>query len=222
MASDVDICNAALGYLGDTATVSALSPPEGSAQAGHCSRFYPMARDSLLELHPWSFSMARITLALLDITPPSAWEFAYAAPDNLLSILSVLDPESFDDYSAGIYQAYNNKGAIALAAGSYTPQPFSVETINGTDVILTNQENAVLRYTMKVTDTTKFPPLFTEALTWLLASKLAGPLLKGTTGAEMAQNCLKAFQIWFGKATESDANDSRTQVAQGAPWMVNR
>ena len=46
MASDVDVCNLALAHLGDEATVASISPPEGSAQAGHCARFYPMARDS--------------------------------------------------------------------------------------------------------------------------------------------------------------------------------
>lgn len=222
MASDVDICNLALGYLGDSATVSNLSPPEGSAQAGHCARFYPIARDALLELHPWGFATVRVPLALLNITPPNSWAYAYAAPNDVLNILAVLDPNATDDYSIGLVQPYNVPGNVAPVAGSYTPQTFSAESINGTDVILTNQENAVLRYTAQVTDTTKFPPLFTEALAWSLAAKLAGPLLKGTTGAEMAQSCLKTFRLWYAQATESDANQRRTQVAQRAPWMANR
>ena len=57
MASEVDICNLALGHLGDNATVSSISPPEGSAQAEHCARFYPIARDALLEMHNWNFAM---------------------------------------------------------------------------------------------------------------------------------------------------------------------
>ena len=50
MASEVDICNLALGHLGDNATVASLNPPEGSVQAQHCARFYPIARDALLEM----------------------------------------------------------------------------------------------------------------------------------------------------------------------------
>ena len=48
MPSEVDICNLALGHLGDSATVATIDPPEGSAQAEHCARFYPIARDARL------------------------------------------------------------------------------------------------------------------------------------------------------------------------------
>lgn len=221
MASEVDICNLALGFLGDSATVSNLSPPEGSAQAGHCSRFYPIARNSLLELHPWGFASKRVALSLLSTAPTNSWEYAYAVPADAINLLAVLDPEALDDYSAGL-ELNGNPGMVPPAAGSYTPQPYTIETLNGADVLLTNQENAVLRYTALVTDTTKFPPLFTEALAWLLASKLAGPLLKGDGGVKMAQSCLKQFQAWYAQATESDANQRRTQVAQRTPWMANR
>ena len=63
MASEVDICNLALSHLGDNATVASIDPPEGSAQAEHCSRFYPIARDTLLEMHNWNFSTRRAVLA---------------------------------------------------------------------------------------------------------------------------------------------------------------
>ena len=41
-----------LGHIGDAATVSSINPPEGSAQAEHCARFYPIARDALLAASP--------------------------------------------------------------------------------------------------------------------------------------------------------------------------
>ena len=65
MASVVDICNLALAHLGDDATISSIDPPEGSAQAEHCKRFYTSARDTLLQLHPWNFASKRIALAEL-------------------------------------------------------------------------------------------------------------------------------------------------------------
>ena len=75
MASTVDICNLALAHLGDTATVASIDPPEGSAQSEHCARFYPIARDSLLEMHAWNFSMRRINLAQLTNSWPE-WQYA--------------------------------------------------------------------------------------------------------------------------------------------------
>ena len=53
MASEIAICNLALSHLGDAANIASIDPPEGSAQAEHCATFYPIARDSLLEMHDW-------------------------------------------------------------------------------------------------------------------------------------------------------------------------
>ena len=222
MASDVDICNLALGHLGDTATVTSIDPPEGSAQSEHCARFYPMARDSLLEAHMWGFATKRTTLALLGSAWPE-WAYCYALPSDVLGIIAVLEQNAADDYSVPIPQPYSQIGTVNTGQGLYTPQPFSVETLDdGTSVIYTNVENAVMRYTAKVTDTTKFSPLFVDALSWYLASYLAGPIIKGDQGAAEAKRCAQMFSAVFGKATASDANQRRTKVAQSVPWMTSR
>jgi len=223
LSSEVDICNVALGYLGDDATVASLSPPEGSAQADHCARFYPISRDSLLDMHGWSFATRRASLALLAETPPSPWRYAYAQPTDSLDLLAILAPDAQDDYSTGLIQYGSRLASPELGVGNYTPQTFTSEIDgSGAQVIYTNQQNAVLRYVAQVTDPTKFSPLFTEALCWLLASKLAGPVLKGDAGRAASVDCLKMFNMWFGKATVSDSNQQRHKVAQSTTWMANR
>lgn len=213
----------ALGYLGDDATVASLSPPEGSAQADHCARFYPIARDSLLEMHAWGFATRRASLALLSSAPPSAWRYVYAQPADAINLLSVLAPDASDDYSTGLAPYGGVTGVTCNSIGVYTPQPYTCESdATGASVIYTNQENAVLRYTALLTDPTKFSPLFTEALAWLLASKLAGPILKGDTGMKAAMACLQNFNKWLGQAKASDANQQHHQVAQSTSWMANR
>ena len=154
MASEVDICNLALARLGDNATVASIDPPEGSAQAEHCARFYAIARDSLLEMHAWKFATRRVQLAKLTV-PSWDWSFAYAEPTGALKLLGVLS---------------------ATASNDDETQPYEAESdANGAAIILTNQEDASLRFVARVTDTTKFSPLFVDALAWLLASYLAGP-----------------------------------------------
>jgi hypothetical protein len=232
MASDVDICNDALAMLGDEATVASIDPPEGSAQADHCARFYPKARDSLLEMHQWGFATVRANLALLAVTPPSTWLYAYAAPTDALNLISVLAPDAGDDDSVqlGPYivtSTLYTPDIVPVAGngvGLYTPQPFVNETLaDGTQVIYTNQPNAVLRYTRTITDPTQFSPLFTEALTVLLASKLAGPVIKGSEGRAAAAALRSEFaKEWFPRAVESDANQRYTQVAQQVPWVTGR
>jgi hypothetical protein len=212
MASEVDISNNALGYLGDSANVVSLSPPSGSVQAVHCARFYPLARDELLEMHPWGFAMRRIQLALLTETAPTPWTYTYAVPAGALNLLSITDPDALDDYSVGV----NN-------VGNYTPQNFVTESdATGAQVIYTNQQNAMLRYSARVTDTTQFSPLFTAGLTRLLASKLAGPVLKGAEGRAEAKAQLATFAQWFALATLSDANQQRTRPTQRVGWIAAR
>ena len=226
MASEVDIANLALAHLGDTATVASLSPPEGSAQAEHCSRFYPIARDSLLEMHPWGFATKRIQLALLSSNWPE-WNYCYAQPTDALNLLGVLQATADDDYSQAILTtdsygvSYNYP--VNPGAGQYAPQAYSAECLDdGTNVILTDQADAVLRYTAAVTDASTFSPLFVTTLSWHLASMLAGPILKGDAGAAEAKRCLSMMQMYLGKAMESDANQRRINPRKIVPWIAGR
>lgn len=222
MASEVEICNLALAHLGDNATVATINPPDGSAQAEHCARFYPMARDALLEMHTWDFTMSRVALALLSANA-AGWAYTYAAPANVLSMIAILDPAAPDDYSATVQSSTWYDPPI-LSVGQYTPQAFQVEidNITGADIILTDQVNATARYSKRVTDTTKFSPSFVRALTWMLASELAGPVIKGEAGAAMAGRCNGVFLKLLATATEADANGRQIKPVQNVPWMARR
>ncbi len=223
MAADVDICNLALAYLGDVANVTSINPPDGSAQASLCSRFYPMARDELLERHPWGFATYRVQLASVT-NPYNSWLYAYAPPSNVLNYLEILDPYATDEYTASIPMANTLAIGGVSGIGVYTPQPFEVEEdANGNDIILTNMENAILRYTKSISDTTQFPPLVVEAIAVLLSSKLAGPLLKGAEGRRSTMSLRQQFEeLSLPKAVASDANQRRLNLTPGAPWMVAR
>jgi len=205
MASEVDICNLALAYLGDEATVAGINPPEGSVQAEYCARFYPFARDSLLELHTWGFATQYVPLAALGISRPE-WRFAYAQPADTIKIVAVLAHD-----------------AANIEAGGDHAQPFSCEIDNtGTNIILTNQARAAARYISLVKDTTKFSPLFVQTLAWHLASMLAGPLLKGDVGAAESKRCVGAMQAYLSQAMVSDANQRKTQPTHMPDWMRAR
>lgn len=222
MSTAVDICNLALGHLGDSATVVSLDPPEGSAQAEHCARFYPIALAALLERHPWGFATIRVPLSPLGSNPSSSWSYAYAMPSDAVNLLAVLASDAASDNSVSPVATapdYGLPGQLAVYAGAYTPQDYIAESqADGTEIILTNQEGAVLRYTRLVTDTNRFTPLFTETLSWLLASKLAGPVLKGETGRQAAVSCFKMAETYLGMAKDSDA--SQRQIKQTAKQQV--
>jgi hypothetical protein len=220
MPSVVDICNIALSHLGDSATVATIDPPEGSAQAEHCARFYPIARDTLFESHSWGFATRRSALALLT-SPGTSWDYAYAQPAGMVNLLSVIPADATDDYSVAPLATWTMQPIVT--GGSYVPQPFAVETLDdGTGIILTDQADAWARYTVVVDDTTKFSPLFVDCLGWLLASYLAGPVLKGETGAAAARTCFATYEKRMGAAIESDSNQRVAKPVHNVTWMAGR
>ena len=193
MSSDVDICNLALSHLGDEAEVSAINPPDGSIQAAHCGRYYPMARDLLLEAHTWTFATKRVAVAEVDNPSPWDWQYAYALPSTCLRPVSALVPGQ----PAQFLSTESDNGS----------HPYIVEAgQDGGLVLFTNIPAAVLRYIDRVEDPAKVTPGFTMALSRLLAAYLAGPILKGDKGMVVAEKQLVWFDREFRKAAAMNAN----------------
>ena len=206
MASEVDICNIALGHLGDEAAISAIDPPDGSVQASHCARIYPMARDELLESHNWRFATRRDALALLSTSElPSEWGYAYTYPSACLRVIAVRPADVATSVNPGLIF---DEQEFLTKPQTY---PFTIESLSdGSQVIYTNVEDATVHFVGLVTDTTKFSPLFSAALARLLAMYLAGPIIKGKAGVEMAKVQLEIFEKIAGpRAKASDANARR-------------
>ncbi len=240
--SEVTICNLALSHLGDTAAVFSIKPPDSSVQAQLCAKFYYVARNSLLEMAAWGFATRRVVLAQLVPEPSDGfyvdengclegpWRFIYALPSGVINALSVQQREAPADYEAWFgpvqpdyFPPYPQGYLPVPGAPLVVPQPFSIEArADGSQVVLTNVCDAVLRYTTLVEDTTKFSPLFTLALSYLLASMLAGPLIKGDAGAAVATQQLEMFNAVKGQATASDANQRKTHVEAAVSWIRGR
>lgn len=203
MATEIDICNLALSHLGDTANVASIDPPEKSAQAEHCARYYPMARDALLGMHTWNFCTTRGALNKLASAPASGWLYVYTRPNKALHVLALYPPGAQDDND---------------------PQPFETEALpNGTQVIYADVADPVCRYTLQVTDPTQFPPAFVDALTWLLAAMLAGPIIKGKEGAVQVKRCQDYFDaVKLPAAKAGDVMQRRAKIEHTPSWVAAR
>ena len=188
MANAVEICNLALGHLGSEANVASISPPDGSAEAGYCARYFPIARKLTIALAQWSFATKRTELAEVD-NPSNVWQFAYALPSNCIKPYRI------------------------LKSGATTEQDGAAFTIEDS-VIFTNEANATLVYTRDVTDTTRWSPEFVSAMSWMLASYLAGPIIKGNEGANAA---LKLRERGINETRMASAGDAnRSSETHGA------
>lgn len=184
MVSVVSICNLALSNLGKD-TINAL--PEATAEARACNQFYEHTRDTLLQSHPWRFAGKTQALALLTNDKPGAWLYAYKRPSDCLKVRWVRPR-----YMVG---------------GSQSPQQewMNAHEIEG-ETIYCNIETAHLRYTTLLTDPTKYPPLFVEALAWALTVRLAMPM---TRDVKMRNDAFKLAQLSRGEAETADANEVR-------------
>lgn len=200
MASVVQICNMALSHIGSEARVSSISPPDGSVEAGHCATFYDMARSELIEPGTWRFARKRALLA--EVTNESdTWAYAYTLPSDCMRPLRVLTP--------GTALTVFNQDTLGYSSNEEAGADFDIEG----DVLYTNEPEAVLVYVRDVTDTTKFTPSFTSALSYLLASYLAGPILKGNEGTRVGDGMRERAMALADIAATASANASSTSQA---------
>ena len=206
MLSVVDICNLALSLLGDSATVVSIDPPEGSAQAEHCKRYWPHALQAVLEAHPWGFATKRVRPAQLDVQNP-AWAYHYALPHDALAVFAVLPPRC---------------GGRLRTARPRVPVEYQLEREDGQIHILTNQRGAVVRYLATADDPALYPAVFVDALVWKLAGMLAGSLRKGDAGAAEAKRCQEMYAYHLRLAIGKDSEQRRVRLRPQTPWMQVR
>lgn len=227
MSDEVSISNLSLSHLGERASVSNLTPPEGSAFAPQCAAWLPIARRAMMEMHDWNFATRRAAGTLMTEVPLNGWQYAYAKPNKAIRVFRVLPAQTDGDvrsshqnrYAAqNVYGYLNNQLATVTA-----PREFKIETLsNGTEVIYTNEPDAVLCFTVDVTDYSKYSPLAELTLSHILASFLAGPILKGATGRTEAKAQLQVAMSYMARAASSDASQSMTVDQHDVAWIRNR
>jgi hypothetical protein len=158
------------------------------------------------------------------VNESTEWDYAYTMPDNVAKIVAVMPPDSQDDYSttfAASSSVYYT--APVVAAGTYNPQPFAIEVdSDGKQIIYSDQPDAVVRYVEKVTDPRAFSQTFVVALSWHLASMLAGPVIKGDQGSAEAKRCQQMLLLYLNKAENHDATQRNIKPEQITPWISGR
>jgi len=195
MASEVDICNLALSHIGASATISSLS--EQSEEAFHCNLLYADTRDALLRAHPWGFATRHIALTDLGDAPGN-WSYRYAYPNDCLYAREILQMDSSGDpikFEVTLGDAFNSRA------------------------ILTDQEEATLVYTYKVTNTLVFDPLFVSALSWKIAADICMPL---TRDQDRLKAAYQMYQLAIAEAQVFNANESHGEINREAEWITGR
>lgn len=187
MTSIVSICNLALSNIG-AQNISSLS--EATTEARACSQFYDHVRDMLLQAYPWRWAGKTLWLAEVANDKPGAWGHAYQRPTDCLKVRYVRPVYSDDPVDLEAVKI-DGFGVMHEVEGQS---------------IYSDVSPALLHYTYQVTDPTKFPPMFVEALAWHISVRLAMPLTRDPAIRR------EAFQIANGMqatAQMQDANEVR-------------
>lgn len=181
MPTEVEICNYALAHLGAT-RITSLSDLQ-SNNARLCNLLYTQKRDEVLRDYPWGFAERTVTLALLSGVTPVKYEYAYSYPSDCLAARSIYNPVVGSD-------------------------PIDFRVMSASDgnskMIVTDQEDAILIYTKKITNTGMFDPSFIGALALKLASALAVPIMKSQ---KTALNMLQMYWSYLPEAKSADAKE---------------
>ncbi len=197
MASQVEIYNLALGSIGQSDTVA--SPTERSKAAQVCTRFWDLARDTVLAEFPWPFATRYEALASLPGIAPN-WSYQYQYPNDCLRALYVFN------------EGYRNPPA------SLQPN-FQMGYGSAGQIVLADVPRARLAYVARVEDTGRFPPLFVNVLAWKLAAMIAMPLTNTRTITETAETIYRqaAQEAWA-----QALNESRTDQVRESEFIAVR
>lgn len=198
MASDVEICNVALGRLGIDQFIESIDDSNSRARA--CKNHLSTARDVLLESVDWSFAESQTSLALLT-TVVNGWAYQYRYPSDCVRARYITDDNGM------------------RSNATYAAAPFKLSNDDSGVTILTDIENAYLIYTKRITNPNLFSASFRSALSWRLAIELATTL---RVDPSLAQNAEMKYRIELSAAAAHDANQSIADVRADSPSIRGR
>lgn len=230
MTTSTDIANMALDEIGAKATIASLADP--SKNATTCARHYDILRRNLLRAVHWGF--ARRTLSLTQVgaytnVPPDniyPWAYSYAYPADCIKVRYLLNPPPPTpiggvappvgqpiDFAPWLMPSRTNRFVVSVqTVGSASPP--DTQTL-----ILANLQSAVAVYTMDVINVGNFDPLFIEALTMALASKIVIPL---TGNVNMKKAFVQLAQQALITAQVADGNESLPKTDHTPDWIKAR
>lgn len=199
----IEVCNLALDLIGTGRHIKSLDDVSPEAEA--CKRLYRPVLESALNTYNWSFCRRDEILNsddLLSDAYPLPFKYAYKLPKDVMVILMLADVRA----SAGIESRRRNDRLIQ----------YNLRNIDDQLVLVTNHApDLVIHYQCYTEDISLGSPLFREALAYLLASKLAIALIKGSSGLSIGAQLYQTGMLNLGNAASRDASQGVETVSEG-------
>jgi hypothetical protein len=202
-ATDVAICNLALGILKSTKFIEAFrGQGDGTVEGSVFEVYYDDTLDLVLSRANWPFARKRATLVAANEDPPEEWGYSYVLPPDCLKARAVADGMRVRQFDESMKYAIENDG-----------------TGSGRVILMDVEPPAVLIYTMRATDVTIYSPEFIKALSWQLAAAVARPLDK--SDATITQ-VLELAERFLGIAAAAAYNEEKPDAQPPSDFYTSR
>lgn len=191
MPTPVEICNLSLSHLGVGKEIATLT--EDSQEARACNRFFPIAVQTVLRDFPYPFANKFAAAQLVQEDPNEEWGFSYRYPSDCLKLIRILSGVRNDNRQ--------------------TRTPYKIGHDSAGRLIYTDKRDAQLEYIENITDTSKFPPDASMALSFRLAAYVA-PRLTAGDPFKMGE---RALRFYLGEVAMARANAVNEQQDEELP-----
>jgi len=209
-----ELVNLALLRLGISKDTEPKAGRDVMAEAHLVNIAFGRERDVVLRDFPWSWAKAYDTPGVaLGPSPPAnaAWAYAYSAPVDLLFVRRIVKPGGGCGWGSGWQQDAH-------------PIPFEVGTDGVQKLIFTNQPNATVEYTRKMTTPAEFDqwdPMFSSMFAWRLAGVLAPLRINDKKAAAAAQlQALRMYQMELAQAQHASVTEGQFHEPPDAEWIA--
>lgn len=243
--NQVSICNLSLLSIGSRVQISSINPSDGSQPADSCSTLFSFVFEQLARTARWSCLKKQITATLIQAAqgtpenlsgtslplPQQYWLYAYLYPPDCLFVREILPPLNPSNGLSVPQTTQANSVTPWVGDNEQIPYEIGYSTDasgNPLQIILTNQEQAVINYTVNQQNPQSWDALFTAAYVASLASYLVPAL---SLDMPLMQTQIKIAESIISTARAQDGNEgTRTQDhvpdwirarqgAAGAPWL---
>lgn len=203
MTSEVEICNMALTNI-RAGSINSLN--EGSLQAQVCKLKYNILRDRCLRELPWQFN--RKLRALSPVTTEVFnWAYAYQYPVDCLKIHRLVGAyEEIPNGSNDVASRLLDSRVMSLK-DLRRQIPYEVFNFNDDKTIGSDQPELRIDFSAKVTDPNLFSDDFIIALSYLISSEVAIPIVGAELGRALRNDSLQLYKQYMASAIATDQND---------------
>lgn len=229
----ISVCNRSLLAVASRTQIASIT--ENSVEARACNTLFQPCFEALARTAHWNCLRFQATLSLLQAAtgtqenpqgtslplPPTPWRYAYALPPDCLQARFIVPafPSSGSSQLGGAFVP-----AISCLPGRRRDIPFQVAygidaNNNPLQIILTNQPQAQLVYTVNQSNPQIWDSLFQEAFVQSLGAWLVPPL---SLNMPLMGAAMKRAEEMIEQAKLRDGNEGPTSQDHIPDWINAR